>query len=685
MLRHFVTHSAARLPIGALAVRGIARTMAIVACAAALGIGGANAQQPTAQPEAQPAAQPAAQPSEPPAAKIPSEVCLSCHGIEGFGVPEANGQMRSRFIDGPRFLQSVHGKRNCVDCHQQITTVPHEKLESIKVGCVQCHQNLYRSALSDNNKSEQTAELGMVVARIDSFMKTIHAQPSMEDQSRTNATCYNCHDPHYTYPPGTSLWQEWRLSLPRRCGSCHTQELAEYTTSIHGREVLLDYNPKAATCADCHTSHNIEPVSLPSTLLTITQNCGNCHEANLKSYLGTYHGQVNKLGYAYTAKCFDCHGNHNIQRVNDPGSKVSPANRLMTCRQCHATATAGFVTFEPHATTNDFARYPYTWLASKFMALLLGGTLSFFWLHSALWWLREYRDHRAKRTTTHVRTAELIDGDKVQYYERWPAMWRLTHLAFAIAVMVLVFTGMTLFYADSSWAPLVQTVFGGPRITGTFHRIFAVAFVFIFVGHLAYVAARIAKNWRTFRWFGPTSLIPNLEDIIDIFLMFKWFFGLGPKPEFDKYTYWEKFDYWAPFWGVTIIGVSGAMLWFKEITASILPGWVFNVAMIFHGEEAFLAAGFLFTVHFFNNHWRPENFPLDILMFTGSMPLAKFRREHSIEYDRLVRTGQLDKYLVEAPSQPMRVGSQILGFALMAAGLILLFLILSGFVRSMTG
>ena len=90
-------------------------------------------------------------------------------------------------------------------------------------------------------------------------------------------------------------------------------------------------------------------------------------------------------------------------------------------------------------------------------------------------------------------------------------------------------------------------------------------------------------------------------------------------------------------------------------------------------------------MHFFNNHWRPENFPLDIMMFTGSMPLEKFRREHSIEYDRLVRTGQLDKYLVEAPSPPMKLGSQILGFALMASGLILLILILSGFVRSMIG
>ena len=665
----------------------VARALAIALCAAALGVGSANAQQPAAAPSEQPTAQPAAQPAEPPpeqqAAKIPSETCLGCHGIDGFAVPGPNGKMRSLFVDGRKFLNSVHGKRLCVDCHQQITEVPHPKLERIKVGCITCHQDMYEDALFQN--TPEKAELAMVVQRIDSFLKSVHARPNREDQSETNATCYNCHEPHYIYPPGTSIWSEWRLGLPYKCGKCHTQELAEYSTSIHGRQVLLDYNPKAATCADCHTSHDIASTALPTTLLAITQNCGSCHQENLKSYLETYHGQVNKLGYAYTAKCFDCHGNHGIQRVNDPGSKVSPANRLQTCRQCHIDATVGFATFEPHATSHDFARYPYTWVASKFMILLLGGTLSFFWLHSLLWWLREYRDHKATGTTTHVRTEGLISGDHVQYYQRWPVMWRIAHLVFALCVIMLVFTGMTLFYANSFWAPTVQEAFGGPRITGTVHRIFAVAFVAIFFAHLVYVGQRIARNWRTFNWFGPTSMVPNLEDILDIFLMFKWFFGLGPKPEFDKWAYWEKFDYWAPFWGVTIIGLSGAMLWFKTLTASILPGWVFNVATIFHGEEAVLAAGFLFTVHFFNNHWRPENFPLDILMFTGSMPLEKFRREHRIEYDRLVRTGQLDKYLVQAPSRPMKRGSQILGFTLMGAGLILLIMILTGFVRSVMG
>lgn len=527
---------------------------------------------------------------------------------------------------------------------------------------------------------------GFAVRRADGSPRNLHVAPDGFSKSihGSSVACVNCHTtitevPHRTVSQTVS---EWRKNVPRLCGTCHADQLEEYKTSVHGREVLQNDHAYAAVCSDCHNAHSIEEPSADTARLAITKNCGTCHAANLKSYLATYHGQVTTLGYANTAKCFDCHGSHRIQRVGDPASSVHPANRLQTCQKCHVGATAGFVSFEPHATTDDLDRYPHTWIASKFMLLLLGGTFAFFWTHSALWLYREYKDRKHSRLMPHVRTGELLPG-KVQYYRRWSAGWRLAHLVFALSIIALILTGMTLFYPDSVWAPIVQRTFGGPRVTGLVHRVCAVIFVGIFLGHLVYVTFRIIKNWKTFRWLGPHSLIPNWQDIKDIFAMFKWFLGLGPRPVFDRFTYWEKFDYWAPFWGVTIIGVSGLVLWFPNITAAYLPGWVFNVAMIFHGEEAFLAAGFLFTVHFFNNHWRPENFPLDVLMFTGIMPLEKFKREHTLEYDRLVATGELGKYLVDAPSRPMTFGSKVLGFALMAAGLVLLTMIIAGFVSGL--
>jgi cytochrome b subunit of formate dehydrogenase len=615
------------------------------------------------------------------APKLTSQMCLGCHGLEGFAPPATPGEKQFPMVLKDRFLGSVHGKLNCVECHTNVTKIPHDKV-TVQVSCVTCHESRLEDA-KENNKTDEVVKLTGVIEMIGRYMKSIHAQPSKVDQSHTNATCYNCHDAHYVYPPNTPNYNWWRLNLPYACGACHKSELADYKTSVHGQLTLLQGNPKAAICSDCHTTHDIQDPFLDKTQLLITKNCGSCHKEELASYQGTYHGQVNTLGFAYTAKCFDCHGYHTIQRVDDPRSTVYPANRLQTCQKCHLDATKGFLSFEPHATTHNLHEYPRTWIASKFMLLLLGGTFSFFWTHSALWFFREYRDHQQHKDRPHVRAEALQNGDgkPVVYYRRWPAIWRLAHLCFAISVIMLVLTGMTLFNSDTTWAQVISHLFGGPRVTGTVHRIFATAFLAIFFWHICYIFLRIGRNWKTFQWFGPDSMIPHLGDLNDAIGMFKWFFGLAPKPQLDRWTYWEKFDYWAPFWGVTIIGGSGAMLWFKGFTATYLPGWVFNVATIFHGEEAVLAAGFLFTVHFFNNHWRPDKFPLDILMFTGKMPLEEFKREHLVEYNRLVANGELQQYLVDAPSRPMTLASTVLGFTLMGSGLFLLVFVLYGFTR----
>ncbi len=641
---------------------------------------------PSPPPASTPAA-PAAAPSAPAApaeqAKGPpltNETCLGCHGVEGLLPTDRAHRGGVPGLMTDRFAGSVHGSLKCVDCHQNITQIPHPKT-TVQVGCVECHKTLYEAAKDEGKTdSKEFKELGKVVAQVDLFLRSIHAQPSLKDQSRTNATCYNCHDAHYIYPEGTANYNWWRLNLPYTCGKCHTEELKIYRNSVHGKEVLQNGNPKAAVCSDCHNGMDIQNPFLTSTQLTITKNCGNCHQEEFASYLDTYHGQVNKLGFTFTAKCFNCHGSHNVQRVSDPTSTVFPANRLKTCQNCHVDATPGFLSFQPHANNHDFERYPYTWLASKFMLLLLGGVFAFFWTHSALWYYREFRDHQQHKNRPHVKISELPPAEKTTYYNRWPLAWRIAHLCFALSVITLVLTGMTLFYANSWWAPLISHGFGGPRVTGFVHRIAAVCFLGIFFWHLLFLIVRIGPKWRTFKMFGPNSLVPNLQDFYDALAMFKWFFGLAPKPNFDRWSYWEKFDYWAPFWGVAIIGTSGAMMWFKGLTATYLPGWVFNLAMIFHGEEAVLAAGFLFTVHFFNNHWRPDKFPLDILMFTGRMPLEEYKREHAVEYQRLVESGKLQAYLVDAPSRPMTVGSKILGFSLMGCGLILVTFVIAGFI-----
>jgi cytochrome b subunit of formate dehydrogenase len=613
--------------------------------------------------------------------KMPNEVCLSCHGNEGFGVPGPDGKMRALHVVKDRFEQSVHGKRMCVECHKDITAVPHQK-GVLRVSCVTCHEDLWAAAKKEG-KTKEFARLGVVVDQIEHYMKSIHARPNREDQSRTNATCYNCHDAHYVYPPGSATRAEWHLGIPNVCGKCHSAQRAEYLDSVHGR-LVAGGNSAAPVCSDCHTTHDVDRPKLDKIRLVITRNCGNCHAESLRSYANTYHGQVTKLGYTYTASCFDCHGNHDIQRVSHPRATVHANNRLQTCQKCHAGATAGFITFQPHANTHDYARYPYMWIASKFMIALLVGVFAFFWTHSALWFYREYRDRREGKSAPHVALDELppLQG---RHFNRFGPVWRLAHLVFAVSVMMLVLTGMAVLYAETGWAKFIVGALGGPRVAAVLHRVSAALLLGIFFVHLVYMLIRVIPGWKKLSdWFGPESLVPNWKDLADILAMFRWFFGKGPRPAFDRWTYWEKFDYWAVFWGMAIIGGSGMVLAFKETIASILPGWVFNIATLVHGEEAILAAVFLFTVHFFNNHFRPDKMPPpDIVMFTGTVALEEFRREHALQYQRLLKSGELARCLVDAPSRPMTLGSRVLGIALILIGLALLAGVLIGLAGSL--
>jgi cytochrome b subunit of formate dehydrogenase len=170
-------------------------------------------------------------------------------------------------------------------------------------------------------------------------------------------------------------------------------------------------------------------------------------------------------------------------------------------------------------------------------------------------------------------------------------------------------------------------------------------------------------------------MVPQLKDIRDVIGMFKWFLGRGPRPRFERYSYMEKFDYWAVFWGVAIIGSSGLLLWFPEFFARFLPGWVFNVATIVHGDEALLAMSFIFTIHFFNVHFRPEKFPIDLVIFTGRHTVDYIKDEHPLEYERRRQAGALEGLVAPPVSRVAYLWSLVLGFLSLGLGIFVIVLV----------
>ena len=242
---------------------------------------------------------------------------------------------------------------------------------------------------------------------------------------------------------------------------------------------------------------------------------------------------------------------------------------------------------------------------------------------------------------------EAVHGEKE--YLRFSRLNRTLHIIMIVSFISLATTGMTLKFAYTDWAGVLSRFFGGFETAGYIHRTAAIAMIGIFAAHIVDLTRRKRREFGTWRALilGPDSMLFTRRDLKDLIGSIKWFLGKGSRPSYGRWTYWEKFDYFAVFWGIAVIGSTGMVLWFPELFTLVLPGWVINVASIIHSDEALLATGFIFTIHFFNTHLRPEKFPMDIVIFTGRMSLEEFQRDKRDEYEALRRSGELEKHLVD--------------------------------------
>lgn len=269
-----------------------------------------------------------------------------------------------------------------------------------------------------------------------------------------------------------------------------------------------------------------------------------------------------------------------------------------------------------------------------------------------------------------------------QHIRRFDTFDRVLHGFLMLSFLGLAATGLPLIFSDQPWARRMAAILGSFEVAGWMHRVCATILIVVFAVHLYRLAVRLIVKRDVGVLWGPRSMVPQPRDAADAVGHVKWFLGMGPRPKFDRFTYWEKFDYWAVFWGMGIIGASGLLLWFPVFFARMVPGWVFNIALLVHGEEALLAVGFIFTMHFFNGHLRPEKFPMDRVIFTGRVTLEELEEERPDEYARLVATGELDALKVSAPEPWLvRLGS-VIGTIAVTIGLLLVGFILYAVLRS---
>lgn len=260
------------------------------------------------------------------------------------------------------------------------------------------------------------------------------------------------------------------------------------------------------------------------------------------------------------------------------------------------------------------------------------------------------------------------------YVWRFRTIHRLTHFLAIISFYTLAMTGIPLRFTCAPWSvPLVE-LFGGVQRAGQIHRIAAIVNISFVLLHVGYLIFRFVRGPRRAQMlWGPDSLVPQPRDLIDFFRQWRWFFGRGERPRFGRYSYLEKLDYWGEVWGFFVIGGSGLLLWFSEDFGAVLPGWGFNVATVFHDYEAMIAIVFLFVVHFFNVHLRPDKFPLDAVMFTGRATADYVAEEHPLQVERWPqgegRPQPPSAELASAPGRPATIVAAVFGYLALAIGI----------------
>jgi cytochrome b subunit of formate dehydrogenase len=266
--------------------------------------------------------------------------------------------------------------------------------------------------------------------------------------------------------------------------------------------------------------------------------------------------------------------------------------------------------------------------------------------------------------------ADKVNASKDLQVQRFTRLNRILHILMIVSFINLALTGMSLKFSYTPWAVFLSHLFGGFESAGIIHRFSAFIMFSVFSIHLFDLVQQKRKEKLSFRKmiFGPGSMMFNKKDFHDLIDSLKWFLGLGERPLYGRWTYWEKFDYFAVFWGMIVIGSTGLTLWFPEFFTQFIPGWAINVATIIHSDEALLAVGFIFTIHFFNTHLRPEKFPMDIVIFSGRYPLEEFKMDRPEEYNTLIESGELEKYLVE-PYQPIVIRTiRVFGWIALSIG-----------------
>ena len=587
--------------------------------------------------------------------------CYDCHGDSLLSRMNESGAEVSLFVHAETYAASAHGGFDCLDCHVDATGDPHaERLAPVRCSlcheeaeaqylqgmhgkslssgntdapvCADCHgkHNIFsstdaRSLVHPGNQSkmcgachgvEGVAERHniRIAMPVERFEKGAHGR-ALAAGNDAAPTCSICHEAHQMRPGHDPESPVHRFNISKTCGGCHGDVQEEYDNSIHGTALargILD----APTCTYCHGEHEILTRSDPNSLISANnlsdKTCAPCHglpRLNEKygiiadpvtSYRASYHGLATQRGSKVAANCASCHGVHNILPQSDPSSTIHVANLTGTCGSCHPNASQQFAQSYIHARESSLADSLSDYIANLYIWLIvavIGGMV----LHNLI----IYSSYvRAK-----IRALKLS-----RTIQRFTRQWVLQHVLMFLSFTALVITGFALKFPEADWARLLTHLGMTEYSRGLIHRVAAVVMLGAGLYHLLWLAfAKSAKG--EFK-----ALLPGINDVRHFIINMKFHLGLSKeRPNFARYGYVEKAEYWALAWGTVIMALTGFVLWFPVTATQLLPVWIIKVSETIHYYEAWLAMLAILLYHMFFAIFHPADYPINLAGFTGKI------------------------------------------------------------------
>ena len=623
--------------------------------------------------------------------KPTNDECLACHGDSGLTTERA-GKTVSLHVDSDKFKASIHGTMfTCVDCHDDLKASPHDATPA-KVSCAKCHadeqanydRSFHAKAIAAGDTKAATCtdchgsphELlpasdpksrvshvnipntcgtchgqkfvmeasGHSNAQFLSYQQSVHGK-AVASGSEKAAVCTDCHGTHEILAASDPKSPIFKFNVPLTCAKCHANVKAEFVQSIHGQAIARG-NSQAPVCTDCHGIHSIKSHLDPNSTVNAANlarvTCARCHEGvrlsqefgvegnRASTYLASYHGLASKRGSQIVANCASCHGVHNILPSSDPRSTIAQANLARTCGQCHPGVTEKFLQGKVHVDaplSADIGSVAVRWIRGFYLAMIfavIGGMV----LHNAIIWRRK----AILRRDSYPRTVTRMTRN-----QRWQ------HLTLLTSFFVLVITGFALKYPDS-WLSLIPGM--GERVRGIIHRVAGVVMIGAGVYHILYAA--LSGDGRRL----VLDLLPEPKDATDILAVLRYYLGLGgSKPEFKRFTYAEKAEYWALVWGVIVMATTGVMLWAKMIVGHLLPRWWLDVATTVHLYEAILATLAIIVWHFYQIFFDPDAYPMNWAWWDGKVSIHHYREEHGLDSKTLMDAAKSEAEATEREAQ----------------------------------